>query len=76
MLLSQKDGNVSVYGKTGTGRNAATGNGDNGWFVGMFENSDETYYFAVHLSDESKEVSGKLAKETAINIINQYYVNE
>lgn len=76
VMLSQKDGTVSVYGKTGTGRNAATGNGDNGWFVGMFENSDKTYYFVVHLSDQNKEVSGKLAKETALNIINRYYVKE
>jgi beta-lactamase class D len=34
-MLTQKDGNVSVYGKTETGKNANTGNMDNGWFVGM-----------------------------------------
>ena len=74
VMLTQKIGSVSVYGKTGTGQNASTGNRDNAWFVGMFENSDERYYFAVHLTDESKEVSGPIAKEIALNIINEYYV--
>lgn len=73
VMLTQKSGNVSIYGKTGTGQNASTGNRDNGWFVGMFERTDERYYFAVHLTDESKEVSGQIAKEIAINIINGYY---
>lgn len=76
VMLIQKNGNVTVYGKTGTGQNANTENRDNGWFVGMFENSDERYYFAVHLSDESKEVTGQIAKEIALNIINRYYVEE
>jgi bla regulator protein BlaR1 len=76
VMLTQQKGNVSVYGKTGTGQNANTRNRNNGWFVGMFENSDERYYFAVHLTDESKEVSGPMAKEIALNIINQYYVEK
>ncbi|MDF2948534.1 MAG: serine hydrolase [Sedimentibacter sp.] len=73
VMLTQKIGSVSVYGKTGTGQNYKTKHRDNGWFVGMFENSDESYYFAVHLNDDSKEVSGPMAKEIALDIINQYY---
>lgn len=77
VMLIQKDGNVSVYGKTGTGRNSKTGNMGNGWFVGMFENDDERYYFAVHLTDEKrKNVWGPKAKEIALNIINNYYVEQ
>lgn len=77
VMLAYKDGNVSVYGKTGTGKNVNTGNMGNGWFVGMFENNDERYYFAVHLTDEKrKDVWGPKAKEIALNIINKYYVEQ
>jgi bla regulator protein BlaR1 len=77
VMLTQKDGDVSVYGKTGTGMNANTRNMNNGWFVGLFENHDERYYFAVHLADEkSKDVWGPKAKEIALNIINKYYVGQ
>jgi bla regulator protein BlaR1 len=73
VMLVQNSGDISIYGKTGTGKNIDTENRDNGWFVGMFEKSDERYYFAVHLSDENQEVSGLKAKEIAMNIINHYY---
>lgn len=77
IMLTHKDGNVSVYGKTGTGKNANTGNMGNGWFVGMFDNNDERYYFAVHLIDEKRKyVWGPKAKEIALNIINKYYVEK
>lgn len=77
IMLTQKDKNISVYGKTGTGKNANTGNMDNGWFVGMFENNDKRYYFAVHLTDEKrKDAWGPKAKEIALNIINKYYVEK
>lgn len=72
-MLVQNSGDISIYGKTGTGQNADTGNRDNGWFVGMFKKCDKRYYFAVHLTDENQEVSGPKAKEIAINIINHYY---
>lgn len=39
-MLIKKDEYVTVYGKTGTGKSAGTGNIANGWFVGMFENND------------------------------------
>lgn len=74
VMLSKKVRSVSVYGKTGTGQNSKTKHRDNGWFVGMFENPDERYSFAVHLNDENKEVSGPMAKDIALNIINQYYI--
>jgi bla regulator protein BlaR1 len=73
VMLTQKIGNITVYGKTGTGQNFKTKHRDNGWFVGLLENSDETYYFAVHLNDESKEVTGAMAKEIALDIIKRYY---
>jgi bla regulator protein BlaR1 len=78
LMLTQKAGNITIYGKTGTGKNPDTGNMDNGWFVGMFEkNNDERYYFAVRLTDEkAKEVWGPKAKEIALNIINKYYAKE
>lgn len=59
-------GNVSVYGKTGTGMG-------NGWFAGIAENGNNQYYFAVHLEDENNRVSGNQAKEIALNIIAKYY---
>jgi bla regulator protein BlaR1 len=76
VMLTQKIVNISVYGKTGTGQNIITKHRDNGWFVGMFENSDERYYFAVRLNDEKKEVSGSMAKEIAIKLISRYYVEK
>lgn len=76
VMLIQQIGNASVYGKTGTGQNAKTGNRNNGWFVGMFEDSKERYYFAIRLTDESKEVSGPIAKEIALDIIDKYYVKK
>lgn len=75
VMLVQRNGSVSVYGKTGTGKNVDTGHSDNGWFVGMFENGDKKYCFAVRLNDEkSSDVNGTKAKEIALNIISKYYV--
>lgn len=65
VMLVQKDEDSSIYGKTGTG------NKNNGWFVGMVNKWDKNYYFAVYLSDDSKETSGSKAKEIAINIIDK-----
>lgn len=60
--------NISVYGKTGTGK-------DNiGWFVGFFEKENKKYYFAVRINDKTaKEVTGGVAKEILLNIISKYY---
>jgi len=75
IMQVQKNENVSVYGKTGTGKDKDTGHSDNGWFVGMIEKGDNKYYFAVRLTDEkSSNVNGPKAKEIALNIINHAYV--
>jgi beta-lactamase class D len=75
VMFLQKVGDVSVYGKTGSGKNLITNHKDNGWFVGMLENSEGRHFFAVHLVDEKEEVSGVLAKEIALNIIDRYYAD-
>lgn len=68
IMLVEKKGNVSIYGKTGTGFK------NNAWFVGWLENGSEKYSFAVHLSDgRGKEISGQIAKEIALKIISEYY---
>ena len=74
VMLTKIIGRASVYGKTGTGQNSKTGHRNNGWFVGMMDNSDERYYFAIYLNDEAKEVSGPIAKEIAFKIMKQYYM--
>lgn len=77
VMLIQKDGNTTVYGKTGTGKSAGEGKIANGWFVGMFENNNGRYYFAVRLTDEKeKGVWGPKAKEIALNIINKHYAKQ
>jgi bla regulator protein blaR1 len=69
IMLVDKNNNVSIYGKTGTGSK------NNAWFVGMIENGNEKYSFAVHLNDgKGKEISGQKAKEIALKIISKYYV--
>lgn len=74
IMFQEKIGDVSVYGKTGSGKNLKTNHRDNGWFVGMLETSEGKHFFAVHLVDEQKEVSGLLAKEIAFDIIRRYYM--
>lgn len=76
VMLTQKVGNVSVYGKTGTGQNVLTKHKDNGWFAGMIEGSGETCCFAVYLTDEDQEVTGQIAQEIAVNIIKRYYLEQ
>ena len=74
VMLIQKDSNVTVYGKTGAGKSISAGNIANGWFVGMFESDNRTYYFAVRLTDDKENgVSGPKAKEIALDIVNKHY---
>lgn len=75
VMFVQELGEYSVYGKTGTGRDRNTNKRNNGWFIGMIENTDKLYYYAIHLTDEQQEVSGPKAKEIALNIIEEYYVD-
>lgn len=68
IMLVDKNDRVSIYGKTGTGSKA------NAWFVGMVENENEKYSFAVYLNDgKGNEISGQKAKEIALKIISKYY---
>lgn len=77
VMLIQKDSNVTVYGKTGAGKSISAGNIANGWFVGMFESDNGTYYFAVRLTDDKeKGVSGLKAKKIALNIVYKHYANQ
>lgn len=77
IMLVQKNKEVTIFGKTGTGKNTSTGNSDNAWFVGMFETQDQRDYFAVRLKDESrKDINGLKAKEIALAIINKYYLDK
>lgn len=76
VMLTQINESVMVYGKTGSGINPKTKNRDNGWFVGRMESSNGKYSFAVHLHDKNKSVSGPMAKEVALSIINRYYVKK
>lgn len=60
-----KKGNINggtLYGKTGT-----SGEGNNGWFVGVYEKNNKYLYFATRLSARS-DVSGSKAEE-----ITKYY---
>ncbi len=62
IMFDQNIKDISIYGKTGTGE-------QNAWFVGLAERNKQRVYFAVHLSDTEQLVSGKDAKEIALNII-------
>ncbi len=63
IMLTEETNNLRVYGKTGTGRLGS------GKFVGFCEKGSERYYFAIYLDDQNKEVSGKIAKDIAMEII-------
>lgn len=77
IMMVQKNKEVTIFGKTGTGKNLSTGNSDNAWFVGMFETRYQRNYFAVRLKDESrKDINGPKAKEIALTIINKYYLDK
>lgn len=71
MLIDQSTKNLKLYGKTGSGIKDDTWH--DGWFVGMFETKEDTYYFAVRLNQPS--MRGNNAKEIAIRIINNEFVD-
>ncbi|WP_297631231.1 penicillin-binding transpeptidase domain-containing protein [uncultured Clostridium sp.] len=62
-MLVKTEENYKVYGKTGSGSKK------NSWFTGFFEKDEKKTYFAVVLDDDSKEVSGAIAKEIVFDII-------
>lgn len=68
-MLVESNDKYSVYGKTGSARNT------NSWFTGFLERDNKRTYFAVRIADESQELAGAVAKEIALDIINEYYNN-
>lgn len=65
LMLVDNDEGISLYGKTGTGKN-------NAWFVGFFEDQKQRWYFTVNLQDENN-VSGNNAKEIVTDIIEEHF---
>lgn len=59
---------AGLYGKTGTGR--LDGINVAGWFVGFLEQSDNTLFIAVYVTDE-KGADGAMAYRVAMEILNQ-----
>ena len=43
--------------------------GETGWFVGFTQENGQKTYFAVYLSDESREISGSDAKAVALALL-------
>lgn len=66
MRVEQKDESIQIYGKTGSGKKDSSWS--DAWFVGMFEKSSDTTYFAVRLNQP--DIYGEKAKEIAESIIN------
>ncbi len=60
MMLKEENGNVRIYGKTGSGKG--------GWFVGFYVVDGSNNYFAVYLN-EQEGVNGLRAQEIAYNMI-------
>lgn len=52
----------NFYGKTGTGR--VDGQDVNGWFVGLLETADNTYFFATNIQNDSDATGSKAADIT------------
>jgi bla regulator protein BlaR1 len=66
MHIDHSNPEIQIYGKTGSGIKDDTWN--DGWFVGMCEINENTYYFAIRLNQPGKR--GNDAKEIAVSIIN------
>ena len=65
LMVADTVNDYCVYGKTGTGN-------CNGWYVGLFENDQKTYYFATRIiGNKTQNVSGNRAKEITLNMIQQ-----
>lgn len=61
--------NDSLYGKTGTGQ--INGKTQNGWYIGIYKNTVDTYIFAVRIAKEDK-ADGEAAAKIAGEILNYY----
>jgi beta-lactamase class D len=67
MHIDNSNPDIQIYGKTGSGIKDDTWN--DGWFVGMCEIKENTYYFAIRLNQPGKR--GNDAKDIAVSIINE-----
>lgn len=56
----------NFYGKTGTGR--VDGQDVNGWFVGLLETADNTYFFATNIQ-AAENATGSKASEISLSIL-------
>lgn len=56
----------TFYGKTGTGR--VNGQDVNGWFVGMIETANNTYFFSTNIGSNST-ATGSKATEITLSIL-------
>ena len=65
ICLSSSDAGT-FYGKTGTGR--VDGQNVNGWFVGLLETADNTYFFATNIGADSDATGGN-ATEITMSIL-------
>ena len=65
ICLSASDAGT-FYGKTGTGR--VDGQEVNGWFVGLLETADNTYFFATNIGADSG-ATGSNATEITMSIL-------
>ena len=65
ICLSSSD-TGTFYGKTGTGR--VDGQDVNGWFVGLLETADNTYFFATNIEADSN-ATGSNATEITMSIL-------
>ena len=63
-LSSSENGNF--YGKTGTGR--VDGKDINGWFIGYIETSNNTYFFATNIIDDTN-ATGSTATQITMSIL-------
>lgn len=61
ICLSSSD-TGTLYGKTGTGR--VNGQDVNGWFVGLLETADNTYFFAANIGADGDATGGNAAEIT------------
>lgn len=65
IMLVNNEEDISLYGKTGTGKN-------NAWFIGFFETEEQRWYFAINLQD-ANNVTGKNAQEILTSIIKEHF---
>ena len=71
LVESQKNADVSIYGKTGTGK--AEGITVDAWFLGFAEKGGKNIYFCIYLGKtDDKNVTSTVAKEIAIRLVSDY----